>query len=109
MVPTIFDGDILCVDPQIKPQLGEIAVFPHQGRLVAHRVIAANRNRLIAAGDASRGMRESVNAADVLGIVRAVSRDGQTITRSPRSVWAAILLRIRLSIGYRFRVGLLAR
>lgn len=109
MVPTICDGDILRVDPQIRPQLGEIAVFPHQGRLVAHRIIVAKGNLLITAGDASYGMRESVNTADVLGIVRTVSRNGRTITESPRSVWAAIRLRSRLALSYRFRVGLLAR
>ena len=104
MTPTICDGEELVVIPQTsKPRFGDVIVFAHQGILVAHRVIGVS-DSVLAAGDASRGMREHVRESQILGTATHVLRSTgvQVVLHSPMR---AALLRLRLAILYRLRAA----
>ncbi|TAM56162.1 hypothetical protein EPN52_15045 [bacterium] len=105
MRPALREGDRLIVEPlQCRPHVGDVVVFPYAGRMLAHRVIACAARALITAGDASSGQRERIALEDVVGVVRAARRGGRALPR-PSSRMRALLLRARLAIGYRLRMG----
>ena len=103
MSPTIRDGDEMLVDPGRRPRLGDVVVFTHDEKLVAHRIIESTQP-YITAGDASRGMREHVAPEDVIGTVGEVRRAGRVVQMDSRSIVRAFWLRMRLAIAYHVRV-----
>ncbi|MGZ3530697.1 MAG: S24/S26 family peptidase [Vulcanimicrobiaceae bacterium] len=103
MIPTVRDGDELIVVPQTsKPRFGDVIVFAHQGILVAHRVIGVS-GEILAAGDASRGKREHVREPEILGTATHVLRHNDGLRTRLHSPMRAALLRLRLSILFRYR------
>jgi hypothetical protein len=105
MAPALVENDELLVEPRIgMPRLGEVIVFPHNGRLVAHRVIGVAKP-LRTAGDASRGQIERVPYEEVLGTVISARRDGRTIAAPVYSPLRAIGLRVRIALLYYARIN----
>jgi hypothetical protein len=103
MLPRMLEGDELLVDPARYPGLGDVIVFPHQDKLVAHRVVGTGAV-FLTAGDASRGALEHVERADVLGTVVEIRRSDRVVQSHVRSRIVALLLRARLALKYHFRL-----
>lgn len=77
MRPLIDPGAWMLVEFGALPvDLGEIILFSHDERLIAHRVVAQRQDQdtscLIAKGDAEPYCDAPVRCADVLGVVRAL-------------------------------------
>ncbi len=84
MSPFIRHGDWITVLPLDREPLaiGKVAAFihPEDGRLIVHRLIEKNSEVFSFRGDNSISVTEKfVNAADVLGCVTRVERDGRTV------------------------------
>jgi len=81
MVPTIWPGDTLVVEPigESSLQRGDIVLFSTKKRFVAHRVIAKAKNRgpVTTCGDASLKPDAPVRQGDLLGKVAFVIRNGK--------------------------------
>lgn len=104
MHPTLREGDELFVDPSgVCLRVGDVIVFSHGGRLLAHRVIEVARDGVLAAGDASIGQREHVAFDRIVGVVRAAKRGAHALPH-PSSPLRAMLLRLRLAVAYRLRM-----
>jgi signal peptidase I len=92
MVPAIWPGDTLVVERREALELlaGEVAVYLHQGRLFAHRVIRVAHEPevfLVTRGDATAGDDPPVLPEEVIGRV-------VTIVPGPRLAY-----RVRRAIG----------
>ncbi len=101
MVPFIRSGDHLVVEfGPSAPHHGDVVVFAGDGIIVAHRVVAVtagagpSEQMLITKGDGEPYATEALRTSHLLGIVRAVDRDGLPETRGlgDRSGRAAALL-----------------
>jgi hypothetical protein len=103
MLPRMLEGDELLVNPDRSPGLGDVIVFPHRGKLVAHRIIGTGQ-LFLTAGDASRGALEHVDRADVLGTIVEIRRSGRVVNSQVRSRTVAVLLRARLALKYYLRL-----
>lgn len=84
MLPAIPAGTWLLVDFGAgEPRVGEIAIFPQGGRILAHRVVRVastpEGRMLTTKGDSRLGFDQPVPAASILGTVRAL-RHGRTGT-----------------------------
>lgn len=104
MMPHIREGDELLVEPHRAPAFGDVIVFPHAEKLVAHRIIGTG-SPILTAGDASRGAIEHIDPQDVLGTVIEIKRSGAVIDSRVRSRRAALLLRARLALKYYLRLA----
>lgn len=98
MAPELWPGDLL----QARRldfsdiSLGDIAIFEHQGRLIAHRVIARDGASLHTQGDAAPRLDEPVAPDRFLGVVDLILRNGRMLVpcrRPPahRRAFAALL------------------
>jgi signal peptidase I len=92
MIPAVWPGDVLVVERRTaeKIERGEIAVAEHDGRLVAHRVVAGVSNAatamrptflasspatgLITRGDAQLFPDRSLRSEELLGTVVSIER-----------------------------------
>jgi signal peptidase I len=88
MVPALWPGDRVTVrscDPsELGPDL--IVVFRQNQRLVVHRVMRRDGNRIVTRGDARPCLDAPVLAVEILGCVETVTRSGRTV--NPRlSLW----------------------
>jgi hypothetical protein len=88
MSPCIREGDVILVaplPPGASPRLGQVVAFAHPDtrRLAVHRIVARRGGSFLIKGD-SRPLADGlIPAADVLGYVARVERDGQ-------EVWAGL-------------------
>ena len=83
MFPSLRPGDLLEIRvpvPAIEP--GEVVVFEHHSRLVAHRVVHRAGDVLITRGDRLGYEDLPLSADEVWGRVTAIERGGRR--RSPR-------------------------
>lgn len=82
MLPAIWSGDVItvqhCEAAGLRP--GEVVFYMRGEGLVAHRVVANSGGRLIARGDSLPDCDRPVSAADILGRVVAVERNGRWIS-----------------------------
>ena len=79
MVPFLRDGDVALVTPTAGSEVGVGDVVCYEmppGRLYLHRVIARDRDRVVAKGDALP-FTEVVERAQLLGTVVAIERHGR--------------------------------
>ncbi|GEM_PF-3053928 len=77
MLPALRPGDVLVVRGGSEhPAVNEIVLFLRYGRLFAHRVLRKIGADLITRGDALPDPDPPVRAAELLGVVVAVIRDG---------------------------------
>jgi len=79
MVPFLRDGDVALVTPTAGSEVGVGDVVCYEmppGRLFLHRVIARDRDRVVAKGDALP-FTEVVERAQLLGTVVAIERHGR--------------------------------
>ncbi len=79
MTPFLWDGDVALVTPTAGREVGVGDVICYEapsGRLFLHRVIARDRDRFVAKGDALAST-DVVERAQLLGKVVAVERHGR--------------------------------
>ena len=79
MWPFIRSGDVITLEPG-EPRIGDVAaVVDPDRRLLVHRVVARDRGAWLTRGDASGGADPPVEAADLVGSISAVTRDGEPL------------------------------
>jgi signal peptidase I len=110
MLPTIWPGDILVISPAQHHKIvpGEIAVYRHNGRVIAHRVIAT-KSKVITQGDGVRHADVPVARHDLLGKVDFILRNGKKLEppRQLRATQRAVAGLVRhSSVGARVIVGM---
>lgn len=78
MLPLLRPGDTVCIAPccpeHVRP--GEIIIFQRGNTLITHRVLACSAHSLQTRGDSCRFSDAPIQAADILGRVVAIERDG---------------------------------
>jgi signal peptidase I len=79
MSPSILDGEYITVEPKRADEIsvGDIVVYFKQNALLAHRLIAVERERYILRGDSANFCDHPVSAEDIAGRVICVERDGR--------------------------------
>jgi len=83
MNPTLFEGDIISIQPQKEYDVGDILVFNYkQDELLVHRLLKTENNIYFCKGDNSFRL-EDVKKELVIGKVFAVMRNGETISLPP--------------------------
>jgi len=79
----VRDGDAITVAPLsgAAPRLGDVVAFirPESGKLVVHRVVGKQDGAFLIQGDNAEEMDGLVPAANVLGRVTRVERDGKKV------------------------------
>ena len=102
MLPAIFPGDTLVIEPARSESVGkgDIVLFRRDGRLFAHRVSgksgSASDFQIVTQGDGMRNPDPPVSSSQLLGKVSFVVRDGcclelaQTPRLSMRAVAAVV-------------------
>jgi hypothetical protein len=101
MMPTLRDGDVLCVTPlpAQRPRLGAILLYTVEGRPIAHRVLLRWRGGWLTRGDAYRGVPERVPAHDALGVVQEALRGSRRIQLDrPATRWRGLLRAYGLTV-----------
>jgi signal peptidase I len=110
MVPALWPGDIITVrscDPQeVGPD--SIIVFRQNQRLIVHRLMHREGDRIVTRGDASPGVDEPITAAEIVGCVDTITRNGRPV--DPRlDLWqrtiASILRRSEWFTWFFLRLG----
>jgi hypothetical protein len=77
MMPFLWDGDVALVTPARDVAVGDVVCYESPpGTLFLHRVVARQRDGLVAKGDALAGT-EVIDRAQLLGRVVAVERQGR--------------------------------
>lgn len=72
MMPTIQDGDVLCVEPLGRmPKRGDIVLFFRQGEFKAHRIVEIRPGEFVARGDAGIESDGIVKREEIIGKVTA--------------------------------------
>jgi len=83
MSPFIQDGDAITVSPLsvAAPRLGDVVAFirPESGKLVVHRVVGKQDGAFLIQGDNAEETDGPVPAANVLGRVTRVERNGKKV------------------------------
>jgi len=81
MVPALWPGDLVTVKSCDPAQLGRdsIVVFRQNQRLIVHRLMHREGDRIVTRGDARPRLDEPVAAAEIVGCVESVTRNGRTI------------------------------
>ena len=99
MHPFIKNGDLITVSPlpTVLPRLGDVVAFlsPRGRRIVAHRVIGKRGNLLLTKGDNISRADRPISAADILGYVTKVERNGNefSLGLGPERLIIALLTR----------------
>ena len=76
MHPTLKHAESLLIEPLLgAPAAGEVVVYLRQGRLIVHRCLRDGRLR----GDGRLAADAPVAAADIIGVVRRIGRNGQML------------------------------
>jgi hypothetical protein len=103
MLPAIWPGDLLLIRRQAMEQIlpGDIVLFARDGRLIAHRAVCKTGDRatpsLITRGDALPSFDSAVSAAELLGKVCGVFREGEWIEPRKRLGFGARALSLLVS------------
>jgi len=86
MVPAIWPGDILSIEPCgiADAGLGDIVLFTRQGRLFAHRVVWHSGTHLVTKGDGVREPDPPVKPGELVGRVSEIVRWGKAVRPKPR-------------------------
>lgn len=83
MSPFVRDGDAITVSPlsDAAPRLGDVVAFirPETSKLVVHRVVGKQDGAFLIQGDNAEETDGPVPAANVLGRVTRVERDGKPV------------------------------
>lgn len=81
MVPTIWPGDTLVIEPVRSSGVarGDVVLFSRNGRFVAHRVIADGKQQIQTQGDATLRPDAPLACTDLIGKVSLIVRDGKVI------------------------------
>jgi signal peptidase I len=86
MQPTIREGEVISVAPvhPLRVKRGDIVLYRVRGKVIAHRVIAVDKQVakspvFILRGDAAATCDPPVAAAQVLGLVVATERSGRNL------------------------------
>jgi signal peptidase I len=85
MHPTIFDGDVITVAPVAAHEVarGDILLYRDGDRVLAHRLIRVSSHgtetRFRLRGDSNASCDAPIAAAQIVGRVEAVERDGRAI------------------------------
>lgn len=101
MSPFIRDGDVVTIAPKtgrpLRPGAIVAAHHPASGKLIVHRIIAAQANGFILQGDNAVTPDGWVSSAQVLGSVTRVERGAKRIRLGlgPERYWIAFLARQR--------------
>jgi signal peptidase I len=87
MLPTMWPGDTLVISSLNGRELlpGDIALYRHQGRFIAHRVVSQRTSgiqHLLTRGDAVLQHDAPVSDKDILGKVDFILRNGRKIEPS---------------------------
>lgn len=82
MLPAIRPGDLLTVRRcgLAELQEGQIALYQREGKLVAHRLIHLEEDRLITRGDSVRRKDTPIGESDLVGRVVSISRHGRSVS-----------------------------
>lgn len=124
MLPVIWPGDVLtvCFQSHDELQPGQIVLFRRNGRLTAHRIVAASPDHLVTRGDCHPSCDPPVQRDEVVGQIAAACRNGLPVRLQPsllqraaawmmrRSEWYtrqvirlhAAVLRLRTACGVRY-------
>lgn len=105
MVPTILPGDTLLIEPAGSERVGkgDIVLYRRGRRLFVHRVseksVSAGDLRIITQGDGMRRPDPPISAAQLLGKVTFVVRDGRCLVpaKSPGLVMRSVAALARRS------------
>lgn len=92
MVPTLWPGDLLTVrscDPSDLPP-DSIVVFRQKQRLIVHRLMHKSGDRIVTRGDARPCLDEPISAAEIVGRVENVMRNGRPVDPRP-SPWQRVM------------------
>jgi signal peptidase I len=88
MVPALWPGDLVtvrsCDTKALAPH--SILVFRQNQRLIVHRLMRRDGDRILARGDARPRFDEPIVPAQIVGCVEAVTRNGRLIDLRP-SLW----------------------
>ena len=112
MLPLLREGDRILVSHQLSGvQQGDILVFQREEGLVAHRVVRITRSPVEGCiyqtkGDNCANFDSPLFAAEVLGVVNLVSRDGKEydLTTLRWRLPNSLLATIHLLVGTLFQV-----
>lgn len=69
MEPTFSKGALLLVKQKKEPEVGDIAVYQTENRLVVHRIIRIDDDRVTTQGDANNVADAPVPRAEIKGVV----------------------------------------
>src|SRR4030042_3995951 len=112
MLPLLREGDRILVSHELSEvQQGDILVFQREEGLVAHRCVRITRRPVEGRiyqtkGDNCANFDSPLSAAEVLGVVNLVSRDGKDydLTTLRWRLPNSLLATIHLLVGTLFRV-----
>src|SRR4051812_41731385 len=85
MSPTILNGDVITVAPVVLHEVctGDILVYRDGDRVLAHRLVdvtaAISESQFLLRGDANLRRDRPVAAAQIVGRVTAIERDGRIV------------------------------
>ncbi len=80
MSPFVRVGDALTIDPAVPARLGVLVAVERAGRVVVHRLVAFDGERLVLRGDANPHCDTPDDSGAVLGVVtRQRLRSGRTL------------------------------
>lgn len=80
MTPAIRSGDSLTVEPlRERPGIGSVLACESAGRLVVHRLVRREGERLVVRGDAAPAADPPLAGAAVLGVVTGIQRGGRPV------------------------------
>lgn len=68
MAPTLPTGSLVITSAFIKPHIGSVCAYTHNGIIVVHRIMAESENGYIFKGDANNTADPTaIQASDILG------------------------------------------
>jgi signal peptidase I len=105
MLPAIFPGDTLVIEPATSESVGkgDIVLFQRDQRLFAHRVSgksgSASGFQIVTQGDGMANPDPPVSSSQLLGKVSFVVRDGRCLelAKTPRFSMRAVAVLVRRS------------
>ena len=107
MFPHVRPNDVLVVESRSASEIevGEIVVYRRDGRLFGHRAVGRGEDQtgafvLTRPYRSSIGHEPPLYAADILGVVRRIERDGRPVSpeRARLGFWSGRYWRIRLAV-----------
>ena len=91
MLPAIWPGDVITVRHRgwsdLRP--GQIVLYRHEGRLIAHRIQSLSVGRMVTKGDSLAAVDPLVEESEVIGQIVRISRGSRTIS-TEQALWQRI-------------------